>query len=249
MQQGNSIASHDGATAAISNVAQVMRALDRAITAPNHLPKIVVHNGPSGYGKSFGATRAANHYRAYYVEVKSTWTSKALLIAILKEMQIKPAKTIYEMGDQAAEQLALSGRPLIVDEFDFLVDRSAVEVIRDLHEAAGGVPILLVGEEHLEKKLRQWERFHNRVLEWFPALPATADDTRKLADLYCRRVEVAEDLLAAIHQVGRGIVRRIVVNLERVQEFGVTHGFERVTLKDYGNDGFYTGEAPRRLAA
>jgi DNA transposition AAA+ family ATPase len=237
----------DGVTAPIGNVAQVLRALDRAMNAPPSLDKIVVHNGPSGAGKSFGASRAANQHRAYYLEIKPTWTVKALLQNLLKEMEIKPATTIADMADQGAEQLALSRRPLILDEFDHLVDRHSlgVEVVRSLHDAAGKAPILLIGEEHLEKKLRRWERFHNRVLDWFPTIAATIEDSQKLADLYSPDFEIQRDLLDALHRASRGVVRRICINIHRVREYAVSEDFKKIALEHWKGD-FYTGEAPRR---
>src|SRR3569832_1095946 len=117
-----------------------------------HLPGIAVFCGQSGYGKSTAAAYWANKQRAYFVQVKSVWTRKAFLLAILKEMGITPARTLYEMADQVSEQLVLSGRPLIIDEMDYIVDYNAVELIRDLHESSNDA-ILLLGEERLPDKL------------------------------------------------------------------------------------------------
>lgn len=234
-----------GKTASLSNVAACMGALERAMSRPAHLPGLVVLYGPSGWGKSTAAAVAANTHRAYYVEAKSTWTRKALLQAILKEMGVQPARTIYAMGDQVAEQLALSDRPLIVDELDHLVERNAVEVLRDVYEGSGAA-ILLIGEEQLPGKLRRWERFHGRVLDWVPAQPADMEDARALRALYCDRVAVAEDLLSRVHEIAKGSVRRICVNLERIQETAATMGFKEMDLAAWNGRELFTGEAPRR---
>lgn len=237
----------DDRTAALTNVALAMRALEKARNRPRHLPGMVGFYGHSGLGKSFAGAYAATHHNAYYVECRSTWTKKALLQAILKELGVKPADTISEMSDQAAQQLSLSDRAFIVDEFDTLVHKGAVELIRDIHDGSGGTPMLLIGEERLELNLRKHERFHNRVLEWVPALPASLDDARKLRTLYCT-VQVADDLLERIVTINRGVVRRICVNLERVQEFASLEGLEKVGAEDWGQRSFYTGEAPRRVS-
>lgn len=231
--------------APLANVGACMEALKSAMKRPDHLPGIVAFYGPSGWGKSLSAAYAANHHRAYYVEAKSSWTKKALVLAILNEMGVAPAKTIYEMTDQVAEQLVLSGRPLIVDEFDALVNKNQVEIVRDIYEGSNA-PILIIGEERLEVNLRRWERFHNRVLEWVPAQPASLKDAGHLRELYCKRAKVHDELLAKIHQVSRGNVRRICVNLERVQAYAVTRGLGTLKLDDWGNRDFYTGEAPHR---
>ena len=51
--------------------------------------------------------------------------------AICKGLGLKPGKTISEMLDQIAEELALSGKPLVIDEADFLVEHKQIEIVRD----------------------------------------------------------------------------------------------------------------------
>lgn len=232
-------------TADLANVAICLAALKRAMDRPSHLPGLVCFYGPSGWGKTSAAAVAANMYRAYYVEAKSTWTRKAFLLAMLKEMGVEPARTIYEMGDQVAEQLELSGRPLILDEMDNVVPRGAVEVIKDIYEGSRAA-IMLIGEEGLPHKLREWERFHGRVLAWEPAQPADMEDARALRDLYCRKAGVEDDLLERVHGMSHGSVRRICVNLEMIQEEALKMGLASMDLGQWGERNLYTGEPPRR---
>ena len=230
----------------LKNVDLLSSVVGKALVRPTHLPGLVVFYGASGIGKSFSAAYAANRYQAYYVECKSSWTRKALLSAILNSMGIMPAKTLPEMTDQAAEQLALSGKPLIIDEMDHIVEKKAVEVIRDLYEGSQGT-IVMIGEELLPFKLKVWERFHNRVLYWVPAQLAVIEDCQALASLYCGDTVIADDLLTEINRVSKGCVRRICVNIERVRQYSnILGGLSEINLKDWGNQGFYTGDAPER---
>ena len=196
-----------GRTAMLANVRQCLQALERAVKRPGHLPGLVCLFGPSGWGKSTAAAHVATRLDAYYVEAKSIWTKKAMLLAILREMGIAPARASYEMGEQISEQLARSGRPLIIDEMDHVVEKNAVEIVRDLYEGSGAA-ILLIGEENLPHKLKRWERFHGRVLDWVPAQAADFEDGKNLRKLYCDRVAIADDLLARLVEVSRGSVRR-----------------------------------------
>lgn len=232
-------------TAPLKNVVLCTRLLQNAINRPAHLPGMVVFYAPSGWGKSVSAAYAANKFRAIYVECKSTWTKRALLEAILKEMGLKPAGTAYQMVDQISEQLALSGLPLIIDEMDHIVEKKAVEVIRDIYEGSNA-PILMIGEEEIDIKLRKWERFHNRILEWQPAQPADLNDTKQLAALYCKDVTISDDLLNKITHDSLGITRRICVNLNKVQQYALNQGQDTINQKEWGNQPLYTGEAPRR---
>ena len=233
--------------APLANVSLCSSALDRALNRPAHLPGMVTFYGPSGWGKSFSAAYTANRFRAYYVECKSSWTRKALLVSILKSMGIVPATTIYDMTEQISEQLALSGRPLIVDEMDHIVEKKAVEVIRDIYEGSNAA-ILMIGEEKLPAKLKGWERFHNRMLDWVPAQPADLEDTGLLADLYSPDVVIADDLLGNIQQMARGCVRRICVNLELVRRTAMDAGLDQIDLATWKSSQkeLYTGEAPKR---
>lgn len=235
----------DLTTAPLANVSLCYRTLGRAIDRPTHLPGLVCFYGPSGFGKSTAATYTALKHRAYYIECKSTWTRKAVLTAILQVMGVEPAKTNYEMADQVCEQLASSERPLIVDEMDHIVAKGAVEVLRDIYEGSGAA-ILIIGEERLPMKLKRWERFHGRILDWVPAQPADLEDCGHLAKLYCPDVEIEEGLLQKINTVSRGSVRRVCVNLELVQNEALGLGIVAIGLKEWGNRELYTGEAPAR---
>ena len=238
-------------TAPINNVSLCGVALARVMDRAQHLPGIAAFFGPAGWGKSTAACYWANKKRAYFVQVKSSWTRKAFLLAILKEMGMQPARTLYEMSDQVAEQLALSGRPLIIDEADYLIENNGVELVRDLHESSNAA-ILLLGEERLPDKLKKWERFHRRVLVWMRAQPANIDDAEHLARLYCRDVEISQDLLQKLVKLSHGSVGRIAVNIEKIREesLGMTglkvDGVRTINLEAWGDRELYTGEAPPR---
>ncbi|WP_035061466.1 AAA family ATPase [Andreprevotia chitinilytica] len=231
--------------AQIGNLALAQEALARAMSRHQGLPGLVAFYGPSGWGKSMSANFVANRTRARYVQAKSVWTKKSFLKAVLFEMGVKPAATIPEMLDQAAEELATSQRPLIIDEMDHLVDKNAVEVVRDLYEASHA-PILLIGEEQLPNNLKKWERFHGRVLAWVQAQPANLHDAQALRAVYSRDVQIADDLLTTIVRESHGSVRRVAVNLDNIRSVALELGVEQIDLATWGKRPLYTGEAPKR---
>ena len=234
--------------APLKNVMLCSMLLEQAINRPAHLPGMVAFYGPSGWGKSFSAAYAANKFRAVYVECKSVWTKVPFFKAILKELGIKPGKTISDMLEQICEQLALSGLPLIIDEVDHAIKKGYIEVIRDIYEGSNA-PILLIGEEELDRKLREYERFHNRILAWQPAQPADIEDTKHLAKLYCKDVTIADDLLRKIQKDSMGVARRICVNLNMVQQAALNAGTDTIDLASWGKNELYTGNAPTRRRA
>ena len=147
----------------LTNVGLLSAAIERAHSRPLGLPGLVVMYGASGLGKSVGAAFAANLHRAYYVECRDTWSKKAFLQAILREMSIAPAQTLSQMVDQVAEQLSRSGRPLLIDDVQYLLEKAVANVLTDIYNASQGT-IVLIGEERVPSSLAKLERLHNRVL-------------------------------------------------------------------------------------
>src|SRR5574341_1401106 len=173
---------HGSTFAPLRNVVLVGQVMEQLINRTPNLPGMGVLYGDSGLGKSMAAAFVANRHRACYVECRSYFTKKSLLLSILEELGGRPAKTIYEMVNQIGDELSHSRRPLIVDEMDHIVDRNLVELLRDIYEVSYA-PILMIGEERFPAKLKKWERFHNRVLCWQPAERADLEDAQKLARL------------------------------------------------------------------
>ncbi|MEY2863573.1 MAG: hypothetical protein RLY58_1280 [Pseudomonadota bacterium] len=236
-----------GGIAQIASVAQCYQAIKRTEDRHALLPGLAVFYGPSGFGKSVAACYVANKTRAYYVQAKSTYTKKAFLHAVLREMSIPPASTLSEMLDQAAGELAKSRRPLIVDEFDFLVSAGKVELVRDLYEGSQGT-ILCIGEERLPSKLEKWERFHGRVLNWVPCPAANVNDAALLLPVYAPSLDVSTDVLEQLVATVRGSTRRIATNLEMLHELALGEGIKRIdarSVRDLLPAGFVTGESPK----
>lgn len=233
-------------TAQIHNLELVRTASERLTGRVAGLPGMAVLYGPAGYGKTTAALAVANENRSYFVQLRSAWTRKVILEKILIEMGISAIGTLGKLLDMVCEQLAASGRMLILDEFDYAArSDSIIELARDIYEGSQAT-LLLLGEERLPQKLKKWERFHSRVLSWIPAQPVSISDAAALAPIYCPEAHVAEDLLAYLVERAAGSVRRVSVNLAAIAETAAVEGWGTVTRADWGNRPIYTGEAPRR---
>ncbi|MGE4406080.1 AAA family ATPase [Pseudomonas sp.] len=230
--------------APLTNVGMFLRLLERAMDRDPRLPGMVCFHGPSGWGKSTSASYAYQKLGAYYIECRSTMTKKTFLAELLKEMGVMPERTIGAMYAQAVSELQASGRPLIIDEMDYLVQKSAVDIVRDLHDETGAA-IALIGEEKLPRKLQRWERFHGRILDWQGAQPITLADCQHLARLYCPGIQLDDDLMQRLHKLARGSARRVCVNLSHIAEECRRQGLDDMSLADWGERPLYTGEAPK----
>lgn len=232
--------------APIANLDLVAVVMEKLVNRQDGLPGLAVYYGPSGFGKTTATVAVANRSRAYYVQMRSSWSRKDLLEKILFEMGIKPVGRTTQLLDQISEQLAASRRPLILDEFDYAASKDGmIELVRDIYEGSQS-SLLLVGEELLPNKLKRHERFHGRVLNWLPAAPVTLDDARKLAAIYCPDVQLADDLLGHLVTLSHGSVRRVSVNLVNIQDAALIEGWDSIDRTQWGSRELYTGEAPKR---
>lgn len=229
--------------APLRNVAALVALIDRVEKRTVGLPGMATFYGPSGFGKTTAAVYAANHFDAYQVQVKSAWTAKKLCASILLDQGVKPTRTIADMVDQVSEELARTGRPLLIDEADHLVDRNMIEIVRDIYEGSGAT-VILIGEELLPQKLQKWERVHGRMLDWVGALPGDMADLGHLVPIYCPDITLSANLKDHLLKVSNRSIRRICINLSRVKEFAQTRGMAEVSREDWGKETFFTGDAP-----
>lgn len=207
------------------------------------MPGLACFFGPSGYGKTKAAVWNAQETRAYWVEVKSTWSRKKFAEMILRSMAIEARGTIGDMVEQIGEQLSKSGRPLLIDEADLVAKDGMIGVVRDIYESSQGT-VILIGEENLPQTLRKWERVHNRMLDWVAAQPADLREVGLLAKLKCRGLEVTPEVLQIVLEQSQARARRIVVNLRQIAEYALATGKTTITSADAPKITFFKGEAP-----
>lgn len=230
--------------APLRNVAMLTTLLDRLQSRTFGLPGMATYYGPSGWGKTTAVTFATNSEHApYCVQVKDCWTKTYFLKAIMTEIGLPDVKTVPAMVDAISEQLAITNRPLIIDDAQYLLKGGKIELARDIYESSQ-TSVILVGEEKLPQELTRWENIHNRMLEWAAALPCNVSDAAKLAEIYCHGVEVRDNLLQAIVHASGGSIRRVVTNLDGAREMARQRGVKAVDLDVWGKREFTTGQAP-----
>lgn len=235
--------------AGVTNVARLAQLMVLCRDRSFGVPGMACFHGRAGLGKSSACTYATIKFDAVHVEALPLGGVKGLLSMIVHECGLKPKSTEVALMYQAFEWFGKTGRPLIVDEADKILKEKCVEVLRAIHDRTG-VPVILVGEENLPQKLAAWERVQSRLLQSVGAEPATLDDVRQMAVIYAAPVAMAADMVAAVASVSNGSLRNAVTNFAAVKEWAVKQGLEAVSLADWGDQPFKTGEAPipRHLA-
>ncbi|MCU0826617.1 MAG: ATP-binding protein [Tabrizicola sp.] len=229
--------------APLANVTRLVALVDRCQNRGPGLPGLGCFFGRAGLGKTTGGIYVTNTMSACHVEALPFGGLKKLLEMIVTELGLRPKRLIPDMFDQAAAELAVTGRPLIIDEADHILATKTIEAVRKLHDVSGA-PVILMGEELLPQKLQAWERVHGRMLAWVEAEPGTIKDVEHLARVYARDVEIVPELREAVLTASRGSIRYISTNLAAIAEFAAVRGLVRMTLADWGNGAFHTGEPP-----
>lgn len=232
--------------AQLRNMALAYSTLMDCMEAGEASPRLGLFYGFSGYGKSVGAAFATARTGSAYIEAKSIWTQRSLLEAIAEELCItRPASTAPRLLRQIIDELNRTPRALIIDEMDYLVKKHMVDIIRDIHDSTP-IAIMMIGEEALPAKLKEWDRFDNRILVATAAEPCSRDDALKLRDHYCTMATVADDLASHFQERCKGVTRRIVVNLQGAQRAAAAEGVTDINLHWWGNRSVRTGDIPTR---
>ncbi|MDW7646445.1 MAG: ATP-binding protein [Desulfuromonadales bacterium] len=231
--------------APLTNVGLFMAMAERVINRGPGLPGLALFHGPSGWGKSSAACYAYGRLDAYYIVCRSTMSKKSFFAELLKEMGLMAERTIDAMFMQASAELQSTGRPIIIDEMDYLVDKGAVDIVRDLSEDSG-CAIIMIGEEKMPDKLKRWERFSGRVLATEGAQKVSLQDVAHLARFYAEGVTVGQDLLDKIHHLSAGSARRVCVNLSNIRAEARRLGLDEMDLDQWGTRPLYTGDSARR---
>ncbi|WP_289145049.1 ATP-binding protein [uncultured Sphingobium sp.] len=235
--------------APLTNMSLFLRTAIECQEAGADSPRMGLFYGYSGYGKTIAASFVTARTGAVYVAAQSVWSQRSLLEAIAEELGItRLEKTAPKILRQIVDQLNHEPRTLIIDETDHLVNKRSVEIIRDIHDSTQ-IAILMIGEEALPAKLKEWERFDNRILIATPAQPASIADAYKLRDHYCTRVRVADDLAELFQARCNGITRRIVTNLRAAQRAAAEEGLSEVNREWWGNRSILNGDLPVRRKA
>lgn len=244
--------------APLVNVGLMLAATRRTMDRSRHLPGIVGFYGPAGWGKTCAAAFVANTLDCHHIQILSFWNRREFFLQLCLELGADPYKdpvtgkhrkpTISSMGAQICEVLGMSQKPLLIDEVDLAIKKDYIDDIRAVFEGSK-TTVIMIGEETLPKALQKWERIHSRVLEWVPAQPPDIQDAMTLAARFSRDgITITDDMVQKIHHKSGSSIRRICVNIERVQEFARENGLTTVDAATWGNGELYTGAAPSRTA-
>ena len=229
----------------VKNIGRLSEASDALLARTPGTPGMGLIFGRSGYGKSTATAWFVNQCNGVYVRALSTWTPGAMLQTILRELDVAPTRLrAAPMVSQIVDILKITGRPLFIDEFDYIVeDKKMPETLRDIHDLSS-VPIILVGMDGVQQKVQLREQFVNRVAQWVEFKPADFEDCQMLSKSLCE-IKIKTDLLRKLFEASRGVIRLLVIGLDAIERKARTLGISEIDAEQWGNFSFFLSESPK----
>jgi DNA transposition AAA+ family ATPase len=216
----------------VSNVTRLSAAADALLNRQPGMPGMGLIYGDTGAGKTTATTWLITRNNGVYVRALSTTTPSSLLRTIARELDLDPRPSNVETVELIVQRLAETGRPVFVDEADYLVTQQRlVETLRDIHDLAT-VPVVLIGMSGIERKLRSRPQLAGRVSQWVQFKPATREDITLMAAQLCD-IEIDVELLQRLYDATQGSMRLAVVGMSHIEQVGKAKGLKTMTLSDW----------------
>ncbi len=228
----------------VKNIARLAEASDALLTRTIGTPGIGLIFGKSGLGKTTATAWFVNQCNGIYVRALATWTPTAMLQTILVELDMATTGRCSSLVSRVVDALRNTGRPLFLDEFDYIVENKRMtETLRDIHDLSS-VPIVLIGMEGVQRKVQLREQFVNRVAQWVEFKPADFEDCRYLSDSMCE-IGIKDELLKKLYQASNGVIRLLVIGLDAIERKARTVGVSVIGSEEWGTSAFFLSDSPK----
>jgi hypothetical protein len=236
----------------VKNVSRLKEAGDALIQRAPGMPGMGMIWGPTGYGKTTATTWFVNRCHGVYVRAMAMWSPKTMLGAIARELDLPGAKSANnaELVEGIVMRLTEGGRPIFIDEADYVIERAQLtNTLRDIHDLST-VPVILIGMHGIQKRIKGNEQLTGRIAQWVSFEGLDLEDA-SLLSVALAEVRIGEDLLHALHREaspkggdGGAEVRRLVVGLGAIEGYARSRGMDAIGAADWPKGrGFFLGSA------
>ena len=161
------------------NVKQFVSLMDELQKLPHNIPKMALVYGEHGLGKSQTIQWWADKNDSVYVRATQGMTSRWLLSEIAEELGEEAFYHSQETFALIENNLKQNNKVIIVDEVDYLIDKSIIETLRDLHDKTG-CPVVLVGMGAVDKKLARYPHLMDRIYKKLKFEKFNSDDIKEI---------------------------------------------------------------------
>lgn len=228
---------------AVAKTKNVLAAFDAyqhlSEAALNNTPSIAMFTGPAGLGKTTAGSYLFVQADGILVRCLKSDTLGTFLERLAQELGLEQRQRKADMLKFIVHELAITGKPLFIDECDYIAERQDVlETIRDIYDLAN-VPIILIGYNQLPKKVKRLEQLYSRISQHIEFQPADMDDITTMASELVTDTQIAHCLLAELLKESKGNFRRIHTGLNTIEAFARSNGLPGITASQWGNQPFF----------
>ena len=208
------------------NVQRFMAGIEAVRTPIRGRIGLMLAFGPPGTGKTETGMWYAAEKNIPYIRGKKIASSRSLLSNIVAELGEAPEFRSDALFDQAVEQLLENPRPMLIDEVDYLVRGGMVEILRDLNDITNA-PIVLMGMEHADKKLKRFRHLYDRISAVVKFDLFSKEEIGNLATQICE-VNLSGSAISYIHKQSQGKLRLTTTWLARAEKIARLNKLDQV---------------------
>ncbi len=198
--------------ATTKNVRAFYAGLEQARRGVRGKVGMMLVKGAPGTGKTEVAQRLAVERELPYIRCRYIDSPRSLLDRLVRELGEEPRFLKNHLFEQARNQLVTKPRTVFLDEIDYIVNERFIDVVRDLADETNNL-IVMIGEEHIDKKLGAYRRFFDRIKAIVPFERFDRADIQELAGQSCSAA-LSACALDHIHQYSDGTFRLIAEMFE-----------------------------------
>jgi DNA transposition AAA+ family ATPase len=227
-------------TALTKNVIAALDAyqyIDQA--AKDGSPAMAMFSGDAGLGKSKAGEYLFIEANGLLVRCCRADTHGTLLQKLAQELGLEKRHSKKDMQDYIVQELAITGKPVFIDEADYLVNRIEVlEGIRDIYDLAN-VPIILIGYAQLPSKVKKLPQLASRIAQHVQFKKADIDDINVMAHSLIETVEIEDALLADLLHASSGNFRLIHTGLASIERFALANNQQQLSLQQWADRPYF----------
>jgi DNA transposition AAA+ family ATPase len=228
---------------AVAKTKNVLAAFDAyqhlSEAALNNTPSIAMFTGQAGLGKTTAGSYLFVQADGILVRCLKSDTLGTFLERLSQELGLDQRARKADMLKFIVHELAVTGKPLFIDECDYIAERQDVlETIRDIYDLAN-VPIILIGYNQLPKKVKRLEQLYSRISQHIEFQPADLDDITTMASELVTDTAIHADLLAELLHASKGNFRRIHTGVNTIEAFARSNAMPSINAAQWGEQQFF----------
>ena len=216
----------------VKNVASLSQCMATLKKRAHGAPNMAIIDGIPGVGKSSASMWMMAKEDGVFTRALGISSPASILESFCSDLDIQPRASNAKTLAAVVEKLRAEQRPIFIDEGDKIIaSPKLIETVRDVADLSQ-VPVALIGEGNLEKKIATNRRLASRILDVCEFQALDDADARLVAKTLCE-VEIADDLLTDINRKAKGLMRLIIVALHKAEGVAGTEGKHKLSLKDW----------------